>query len=71
MRVGYSRPTLAVPTLFSEEESIFRNMPKFSFFLLLTVFVYKDLKISQCHVVCALFAEAVIRGVSLPRYQDA
>lgn len=62
MRVGYSRPVLAVSTLFPKEESIFRNMAKFSFyhFLLLTVFVYKDFKISQCRVIYALFAEAVI-----------
>lgn len=71
MRVGCSRPAPAVSTLFSKEESIFRNMAKFSFYrlLLLTVFVYKDFKISQCHVIYALFAEAVTRGFSLPHYQ--
>lgn len=54
MRVGYSRPDLAVSTSFPKEESIFRNMAKFSFFLLLTVFVHKDFKISQCHVIYAV-----------------
>lgn len=73
MRVGYSKPVLAVSTLFPEEESIFRNTAKFSFyhFLLLTVFAYKDVKISQCHVTYALFAEALIMRIliaTLPRH---
>lgn len=70
MRAGYSRPVLVLSTLFSEEESIFRNMDKFSFFLLLMVLEYKDFKISQWHVIYALFAEAVTRCFSLPHYQN-
>lgn len=62
MRVEYSRPVLAV-IVFSEEVSIFRNMSKF-FFLLLTVFVYKDFKISQYHVVYALCAESSNNKIS-------